>query len=71
MQLGQSLYNQPGAPGAGPGLAPAPSSEFGPSESLGKGPEKDVIDADFTDSNMQTTCSLFQFYATTIYNIQN
>lgn len=45
MQLGQSLYNQPGAaPGAGAG------SESGPSESTGKGPEGDVIDADFTDS---------------------
>lgn len=46
MQLGQSLYNQPGAPGAGP----APGSEAGPSESSGKGPDGDVIDADFTDS---------------------
>lgn len=44
MQLGQSLYNQPGASaGAGP-------SESGPSEPSGKGPEGDVIDADFTDS---------------------
>ena len=47
MQLGQSLYNQPGAPGAG---GPAPGSEAGPSESSGKGPDGDVIDADFTDS---------------------
>lgn len=46
MQLGQSLYNQPGAPGAGP----APGSEAGPSESSGKRPDGDVIDADFTDS---------------------
>jgi hypothetical protein len=49
MQLGQSLYNQPGA-GAGP---TPPGAEAGPSESSsssGKGPEGDVIDADFTDS---------------------
>ncbi|KAJ8629456.1 hypothetical protein MRB53_022779 [Persea americana] len=47
MQIGQSLYNQPGAPGAGPG--PAPDSEAGPS---GKAAPDggDVIDADFTDS---------------------
>ena len=54
MQLGQSLYNQPGAPGAGPGAGagpgPAPGGESGSSESSGKGPEGDVIDADFTDS---------------------
>lgn len=38
MQLGQSLYNQPGG-------------EAGPTESSSKGPEEgDVIDADFTDS---------------------
>ncbi|XP_071729827.1 stromal 70 kDa heat shock-related protein, chloroplastic [Rutidosis leptorrhynchoides] len=49
MQLGQSLYNQPGAPGAGP--APGEeSSESSSSSSSGKGPEGDVIDADFTDS---------------------
>lgn len=51
MQLGQSLYNQPG--GAAPGAGPAPGGEAGPSEpsSGGKGPEgDDVIDADFTDS---------------------
>ena len=62
MQLGQSLYNQLGAPGAGPGLAPAPSSEFGPSESLGKGPEKDVIDADFTDSKSDSKNLIFLFH---------
>lgn len=48
MQLGQSLYNQPGAPGGGEG--PAAGGEAGPSESSGKGPDGDVIDADFTDS---------------------
>ncbi|PWA68435.1 chloroplast heat shock protein 70 [Artemisia annua] len=49
MQLGQSLYNQPGAPGAGPTPGGAPGAD--PSESSsGKGPEGDVIDADFTDS---------------------
>ncbi|KAK1418299.1 hypothetical protein QVD17_27442 [Tagetes erecta] len=42
MQLGQSLYNQPGAPGTPPGPEPSESSD--------KGPEGDVIDADFTDS---------------------
>ncbi|KAK6121147.1 hypothetical protein DH2020_045068 [Rehmannia glutinosa] len=47
MQLGQSLYNQPGAaPGAGPTPDSGPSS----SESSNKGPDGDVIDADFTDS---------------------
>ncbi|KAL7205760.1 hypothetical protein ACSBR2_018647 [Camellia fascicularis] len=45
MQLGQSLYNQPGAAG------PASGGSTGPSESSsGKGPDGDVIDADFTDS---------------------
>ena len=52
MQLGQSLYNQPGAADAA-GPTP-PGSESGPSESSsGKGPDGpdgDVIDADFTDS---------------------
>jgi len=47
MQLGQSLYNQPGAPGGGP---TPPGSESSPSDSTGKGPDGDVIDADFTDS---------------------
>lgn len=48
MQLGQSLYNQPGA---APGAGPTPGGADGPSESSGnKGPEGDVIDADFTDS---------------------
>lgn len=52
MQLGQSLYNQPGAPGAGPGAGPgpAPGGEAGPTEPSSKGPDGDVIDADFTDS---------------------
>ncbi|KAI7753333.1 hypothetical protein M8C21_029465 [Ambrosia artemisiifolia] len=49
MQLGQSLYNQPGAPGADPTSGAAPGAES--SESSSKGPEGDVIDADFTDSN--------------------
>ncbi|KAJ6309220.1 hypothetical protein OIU76_018755 [Salix suchowensis] len=47
MQLGQSLYNQPGA---APGAGPAPGGEDGPSDSSSKGPDGDVIDADFTDS---------------------
>jgi len=49
MQLGQSLYQQQGAPGAGPtpGGDEAASSE-GASEKPGD--EGDVIDADFTDS---------------------
>ena len=46
MQLGQSLYNQPGA-AAGTGPA---APESGPADSSGKGPDGDVIDADFTDS---------------------
>ncbi|KAI4298947.1 hypothetical protein L6164_032452 [Bauhinia variegata] len=50
MQLGQSLYNQPGAAGAGGPTPPGPGAEAGPSESSGKGPDGDVIDADFTDS---------------------
>lgn len=49
MQLGQSLYNQPGAPGA-PGAGPAPGGEASSSDSSSKGPDGDVIDADFTDS---------------------
>ncbi|XP_031267651.1 stromal 70 kDa heat shock-related protein, chloroplastic-like [Pistacia vera] len=44
MQLGQSLYNQPGA-------GPAPGTEAGRSDSSTKGPDDDVIDADFTESN--------------------
>jgi len=48
MQLGQSLYNQPGAAPGGAG--PTPGGSTGPSESSGKGPEGDVIDADFSDS---------------------
>ncbi|XVE80884.1 hypothetical protein DITRI_Ditri15bG0016900 [Diplodiscus trichospermus] len=47
MQIGQSLYNQPGAAG---GAGPAPGAESGPSDSSNKGPDGDVIDADFTDS---------------------
>lgn len=52
MQLGQSLYNQPGAAGAGAGAGPASADGAGSSaESPGKGPDNgDVIDADFTDS---------------------
>ncbi|KAF5804264.1 putative Heat shock protein 70 family [Helianthus annuus] len=42
MQLGQSLYNQPGEPGTPPGAEASGASE--------KGPEGDVIDIDFTDS---------------------
>ncbi|KAK8558227.1 hypothetical protein V6N13_038700 [Hibiscus sabdariffa] len=48
MQLGQSLYNQPGAAGGAAG--PAPGGETGPSDSSNKGPDGDVIDADFSDS---------------------
>ena len=47
MQLGQSLYNQPGAT---PGADAAAGGADGPSEASNKGPEGDVIDADFTDS---------------------
>jgi heat shock 70kDa protein 1/2/6/8 len=51
MQLGQSLYNQPGAAstGAGAGAGPTPGADAGPAS--GKGPDDgEVIDADFTDS---------------------
>jgi heat shock 70kDa protein 1/2/6/8 len=49
MQLGQSLYNQPGAAGPGAGAGPTPGTDAGPAS--GKGPDNgDVIDADFTDS---------------------
>lgn len=45
MQLGQSVYSQPGAAGAGPALGP----QAGPSS---KAPDDvDVIDADLIDSN--------------------
>ena len=49
MQLGQSLYSQPGAAGAGP---TPPGADSSPSESSGKGSDGDgdVIDADFSDS---------------------
>ncbi|KAF7850647.1 hypothetical protein BT93_L5159 [Corymbia citriodora subsp. variegata] len=47
MQLGQSLYSQPGAAGAGP----APGAEAQSSDSSSEtGQDGDVIDADFTDS---------------------
>ncbi|OIV96244.1 hypothetical protein TanjilG_14921 [Lupinus angustifolius] len=49
MQLGQSLYNQPGTPGAGP-TPPGADAAPGASKSSGEGPDGDVIDADFTDS---------------------
>ncbi|CAN0910343.1 Stromal 70 kDa heat shock-related protein, chloroplastic [Linum grandiflorum] len=51
MQLGQSLYNQQGSAAPGDGPTP-PGNESGPSssESSSKGPDGDVIDADFTDS---------------------
>ncbi|XP_078440647.1 stromal 70 kDa heat shock-related protein, chloroplastic-like [Wolffia australiana] len=46
MQLGQSLYNQPGsAPGGAPGPDAGPGPSSGPAPDAG-----DVIDADFTDS---------------------
>ncbi|XP_058188585.1 stromal 70 kDa heat shock-related protein, chloroplastic-like [Rhododendron vialii] len=48
MQLGQSLYNQPGATPGGAG--PTPGGSTGPSDSTRKGPDGDVIDADFSDS---------------------
>jgi len=51
MQIGQSLYNQPGA--GGPGAGPSPGGEgasSGDSSSSKGGDGDDVIDADFTDS---------------------
>ncbi|CAN1305857.1 Stromal 70 kDa heat shock-related protein, chloroplastic [Linum perenne] len=51
MQLGQSLYNQQGAPGAAAaGDGPSPGAGAGAGSSTGSGVEGDVIDADFTDS---------------------
>ncbi|GMI96045.1 chloroplast heat shock protein 70-2, HEAT SHOCK PROTEIN 70-7 [Hibiscus trionum] len=47
MQLGQSVYSQPGA---GSSTGPAPGGETGPSDSSNKGSDGDVIDADFSDS---------------------
>ncbi|KAH6766492.1 chloroplast heat shock protein 70-2 [Perilla frutescens var. hirtella] len=47
MQIGQSLYGQPGA---APGAGPTPPGGASSSESSDKGPDGDVIDADFTDS---------------------
>ena len=47
MQLGQSIYSQPGQPDADPASATAPGS----SRSTGKTADgDDVIEADFTDS---------------------
>uniref|UniRef100_A0A0A9D091 Uncharacterized protein n=1 Tax=Arundo donax TaxID=35708 RepID=A0A0A9D091_ARUDO len=54
MQIGQAMYNQPGAGAAGPtpGADAGPMPGDGPSSSGEKGPgDGDVIDADFTDSN--------------------
>jgi molecular chaperone DnaK (HSP70) len=49
MQLGQSLYQQQGAPGAGP--TPGADGPDGSAASSEKpGDDGDVIDADFTDS---------------------
>lgn len=51
MQIGQSLYNQPGA--GAPGAGPSPGGEGASSadSSSSKGADgDDVIDADFTDS---------------------
>ncbi|KAK8709552.1 hypothetical protein V6N13_060567 [Hibiscus sabdariffa] len=47
MQLGQSVYSQPGS---GAATGPAPGGETGPSDSSNKGSDGDVIDADFSDS---------------------
>lgn len=49
MQLGQSLYNQPGAPGA-PGSATPGAEPGAPGPSPNGEQGGDVIDADFTDS---------------------
>ncbi|TVU51815.1 hypothetical protein EJB05_03260 [Eragrostis curvula] len=46
LQIGQAMYNQPGADSAGP--APGADAGAGPSSSGGN--DGDVIDADFTDS---------------------
>ncbi|RCV15795.1 hypothetical protein SEVIR_3G088800v4 [Setaria viridis] len=48
MQIGQAMYNQPGAAGSTPDAEAGPTPGAGPA----KGPnDGDVIDADFTDSN--------------------
>ncbi|KAK8684786.1 hypothetical protein V6N13_040802 [Hibiscus sabdariffa] len=47
MQLGQSVYSQPGS---GAATSPAPGGDSGPSDSSNKGSDGDVIDADFSDS---------------------
>ncbi|KAF3495899.1 hypothetical protein DY000_02054226 [Brassica cretica] len=49
MQIGQSMYNQPGA-GAGAGSSPGGEGDSSADSSSSKGGD-DVIDADFTDSN--------------------
>lgn len=50
MQIGQSLYNQPGA-GAGPGPSPGGEGASSADSSSSKGGDgDDVIDADFTDT---------------------
>ena len=49
MQIGQSMYNQPGA-GAGAGSSTGGEGDSSADSSSSKGGD-DVIDADFTDSN--------------------
>lgn len=49
MQLGQSLYSQPGA-AAGP-TSPGAGSSDSSSSAKGSGEDGDVIDADFSESN--------------------
>lgn len=52
MQIGQAMYNQTSAGGAGSTDAEAEPTPSAGSTSSGKGPnDGDVIDADFTDSN--------------------
>ncbi|CAL5348179.1 unnamed protein product [Camellia sinensis] len=50
MQLGQSLYSQPGSPGSGPAPDGNAAGPFGSTGSAGDG-DGDVIDADFSESN--------------------
>jgi heat shock 70kDa protein 1/2/6/8 len=56
LQIGQAMYNQPGADAAGPasGAEAGPTPGAGPTSSGRNRPsDGDVIDADFTESNYE------------------
>ena len=50
MQIGQSMYNQPGAGAGAAGAGPSPGGEDASSAASASKGGDDVIDADFTDS---------------------